>query len=80
MMTQIEQNLAEYLGGFIRNRPDNLTLLQQYTGWQRMAQLELDRRATRLLDGLPDEELRVIASGVVDLGKLATSMAAKNSP
>jgi len=72
MTTSIEQNLTDYLGGaFIRNRPDNLALLQQYTGWQRMAQLLLDQRATKVLDGLPDEELRAIAQGDVDLNALA---------
>jgi len=72
MTTSIEQNLTDYLGGaFIRNRPDHLALLQQYTGWQRMAQLLLDQRATKVLDGLPDEELRAIAQGDVDLNALA---------
>jgi len=72
MKTQIEQNLTDYLSGaFIRNRPDNLALLQQYPDWQRMAQLLLDQRATKVLDGLPDEELRAIAQGDVDLNALA---------
>jgi len=72
MKTQIEQNLTDTLGGaFIRNRPDNLALLQQYPDWQRMAQLLLDQRATKVLDGLPDEELRAIAQGDVDLNALA---------
>jgi len=70
---QLEQNLTDYLGGaFIRSRPDNLALLQQYPSWQRMAQLLLDQRATKVLDGLPDEELRAIAQGDVDINALAS--------
>jgi len=72
MSTRIEQNLTDYLGGaFIRNQPDNLALLQQYTGWQRMAQRLLDQRATKVLESLPDEELRAIAQGDVDINALA---------
>jgi len=72
MNTQIEQNLTDYLGGaFIRNHPDNLALLRDYPNWQRMAQLRLDQRATKVLDGLPDAELRAIAQGEVNINELA---------
>jgi len=72
MNTQIEQNLTDYLGGaFIRNHPDNLALLRDYPHWQLMAQLRLDQRATKVLDGLPDAELRAIAQGKVNINELA---------
>jgi len=72
MTTHIEQSLTDYLGGaFIRNRPDNLALLRDYPHWQRMAQLLLDQRATNVLNGLPDAELRAIAQGKVDINDLA---------
>jgi len=72
MNTQIEQNLTDYLGGaFIRNHPDNLALLRDYPNWPRMAQLRLDQRATKVLDGLPDAELRAIAQGEVNINELA---------
>jgi len=71
-MTTIEQSLTDYLGGaFIHNRPDNLALLREYPDWQGMAQLLLDQRATQVLNGLPDAELRAIAQGEVDINNLA---------
>jgi len=73
MTTHIEQSLTDYLGGaFIHNRPDHLALLREYPNWQRMAQLLLDQRATKVLDGLPDAELRAIAQGEVDINILAS--------
>jgi len=73
MTTHIEQCLTDYLGGaFIRNRPENLALLREYPDWQRMAQLLLDQRATNVLNGLPDTELRAIAQGEVDINALAS--------
>jgi len=73
MTTHIEQRLTDYLGGaFIRNRPENLALLREYPDWQRMAQLLLDQRATNVLNGLPDAELRTIAQGEVDINALAS--------
>jgi len=72
MTTPIEQTLTDYLGGaFIHNHPDNLALLRDYPHWQRMAQLRLDQRATQVLNGLPDEELRAIAQGEVNINELA---------
>jgi len=72
MTASIEQTLTDYLGGsFIRNHPDNLALLRNYPHWQRMAQLLLDQRATQVLNGLPDAELRAIAQGEVDINTLA---------
>jgi len=73
MTTPIEQSLTDYLGGtFIRNRPDNLALLREYPDWPRMAQLLLDQRATTVLNGLPDAELRAIAQGEVNINDLAS--------
>jgi len=71
-VTQLKQNLTDYLSGaFIRNRPDNLALLRDYPDWQRMAQLLLDQRATQVLNGLPDAELRAIAQGNVNINDMA---------
>jgi len=72
MNTHIEQRLTDYLGGtFIHNHPDNLALLREYPDWPRMAQLLLDQRATQVLNGLPDAELRAIAQGEVNINNLA---------
>jgi len=69
---QLEQNIRDFMSGFIRNRPDNLALLREYSDWQRMAKLELDRRTARFLDCLP--ELRAIATGAIDLNALAKGL------
>jgi len=71
---QLERNIQDFMGGFTRNRPDNLALLQDYPDWQRMAKQELDRRITRFLDCLPDEELHAIATGEVNLNELASGL------
>ncbi|MDO4706517.1 MAG: hypothetical protein Q4A98_09995 [Comamonadaceae bacterium] len=42
--------------------------------WQQLAQAELDRRAAAAIAILPDDELRMIADGVVDLPRLAQEM------
>jgi len=72
MSTPLQQSLTDYLSGtFIHNRPDHLALLREYPDWPRMAQLLLDQRATHVLNGLPDAELRAIAQGEVNINELA---------
>ena len=72
--TQIEQRLTDYLAGYVRNSPESLAQVLHYPDWQRMAGLELDRRATRLLELFSEEELRAIAQGDVSLPDLARSL------
>ena len=74
MAKQIEQNLTNYLAGFVKNSPDNIELVLQYQDWQRMARLELDRRATRLLELFSDADLRAIAEGDVSLPDLVRKL------
>lgn len=74
--TAIEQSLTEYLGGYTRRSPANRAHVIAYPDWQRMARLELDRRAAWLLEGLPDEELQAIAQGEVSLADLARRLPA----
>lgn len=76
MKTAIEQSLADYLGGYTRNSPANREHVINYPDWQRMARLELDRRASRLLSVLPEEELQAIAEGRVSLPDLARRLPA----
>ena len=76
MMTPIEQSLTEYLGGYTRNNPASRAHVIGYPDWQRMAKLELDRRAASLLLVLPDEELRAVAEDQVSLPDLARSLPA----
>jgi|AntDeeMinimDraft_6_1070357.scaffolds.fasta_scaffold22927_2 Lon protease-like protein len=72
---QIEQRLTDYLSGYVRNSPANLAHVIEYQDWQRMARQELDRRASKLLAVLPEEELQAIAEGRVSLPDLAKSLA-----
>lgn len=74
MTQQIEQRLAHYLAGYVRNRPENLEQVLHYPDWQRMARLELDRRATRLLELFSEDELRAIAQGDVSLPDLVRNL------
>lgn len=74
MTKQIEQRLADYLTGYIHNSPENLKRVLHYPDWQRMARLELDRRAARLLELFSEEELRAIAEGDVSLPDLARNL------
>lgn len=67
MNAEIEERLAHYLAGYVRNKPENLAQVLNYPDWPRMAKLELDRRATRLLELLSEQELRAIAQGDVSL-------------
>ena len=73
-MTQIEQRLTDYLGGYTRNNPAARAHVINYSDWQRMAMLELDRRASSLLSVLPEEELEAIAKGQVSLPELAKGL------
>jgi hypothetical protein len=72
--TPIEQGLTAYLGGYTRNNPTVRAHIIDYPDWQRMARLELDRRAARLLEGLPDEEVRAVAEGQVSLPDLVKGL------
>lgn len=75
-MTQIEQNLMDYLSGYTRNNPAARAHVIGYQDWQRMARLELDRRASSLLSVLPEEELNAIAEGGVSLPEIAKGLPA----
>jgi hypothetical protein len=80
IMSDLEQGLAAYLGGYLRGQPANLTMIRHYPSWAGMAQRELDRRAPQLLTSLPDEELRAIASGQINLPQLAGEVYARIHP
>jgi serine kinase of HPr protein (carbohydrate metabolism regulator) len=73
--TPIEQRLADYLSGYLRNNPSARAFIIGYRNWQHMAKLERDRRDAQLLEGLPDEEVRAIAEGLIDLPELAREIA-----
>jgi len=65
------QQLMDYLRGYVRRHPANLQQLRQYRRWPEMARAALDRRASGLLDVLPDGVLQAIAEGELDVNALA---------
>lgn len=65
--------LRDYLRGYLRS-PINREVIASRQDWQQLAQAELDRRAAAAIAILPDDELRMIADGVVDLPRLAQEM------
>jgi len=68
-MTNVEKSITDYLSGYARHT--DLGQVINYPNWQSMAQQELDRRASKLLEVLPNEELQAIAEGRVSLPDLA---------
>ncbi|SAI73143.1 Uncharacterised protein [Bordetella ansorpii] len=66
-----EQQLLDYLRGYARSHPANLHQLREYMRWPAMARAERDRRASRLLDVLPDDLLHAIAEGELDVNVVA---------
>ena len=67
----IEQSLTGYLTGYIGQEPARREQVRSVPDWPDKARRELDRRSARLLEALPDDELRAIARGEVDLVDLA---------
>ncbi|MDR2188755.1 MAG: cytochrome P450 [Azonexus sp.] len=73
-MNTTEQTLLDYLGGYIRTHPAVREHIINHPDWQRLAQQELDRRAARFLDILPEAELQAIATGQVNLPNLVKTL------
>jgi hypothetical protein len=68
---RVESSITNILAGYLRNDPVRRNQMQNYPDWSRMACRELDRRNTRFLETLPDEALRAIAQGEINLARLA---------
>lgn len=75
-MTEAQNNIKDYMTGFARNNPEGLAHLASYPRWQQVAEAELQRRATRFLVNLPDDDLIAVASGKVDVAEIAKAMQA----
>jgi hypothetical protein len=67
----IAQSLTDFLKGYIGNDPDRREQVRNFPDWPDRARRELDRRSARFLETLPDDALRAIARGEVDLVDLA---------
>lgn len=76
----IEQSLTNYLTGYIGKEAARKEQVRGFPGWPDIARRELDRRNARLLEALPDDELRAIARGEVDLADLAGKIPVRSDP
>jgi hypothetical protein len=75
-MTEAQQRVKDYMTGYCRNNKAGLDSLAQYPRWQQVAEAELQRRDTRFIACMTDEDLIAIASGEVDIAKMAKTMQA----
>lgn len=73
-MTEAQSRINDYMQGFARRNPDGLNHLASYPRWQQVAEQEMERRATRFLASLDDNDLAAIASGEVDINTQAKAM------
>ncbi len=71
----LKPHVKNVLTGYGQRDPRVLQPLADYADWQTQAQLEIARRATRLLDSLHIEELTAVAQGEVDIAALAGEVA-----
>jgi hypothetical protein len=67
---RVRSSLAATLAGYLQGDPALRARMQTYSDWPRVAERELDRRNTRFLETLPDEALKAIAQGEIDLAEL----------
>lgn len=61
-MEEAKTHLKDYMRGYLRNDPTGVaTQLAQVKNWEDRASEELNKRATRIIESLPDEILAAIA-------------------
>lgn len=75
-MTAAQARINDYIAGFARRNSDGLNHLASYPRWQQVAEQEQERRATRFVASLTDEDLAAIACGEADINALAKAMQA----
>ena len=71
-MTESQSRISDYMTGFARRNPEGLKHLASYPRWLHVAEQELERRATRFVASLTDEDLAAIICDEVDINELAT--------
>ena len=76
-MTEAQSRINDYMTGFARRNSEGLNHLATYPRWQQVAEQELERRATRFLASMTDEDLVAVASGEADINALAKAMQAQ---
>ncbi len=71
----LAQNARNYFEGYGRHNLAGLQQLARFDGWQRLAQLEIERRAYSLLQAFGPELLQAIAQGSLRIGEIAGEVA-----
>lgn len=61
------EKLKDYLRGMKKSRPDSLVQLQLVPRWQELAERELERRATSLIQAFHNSLLTAIANDEVNV-------------
>lgn len=79
-MTDLQASLIDFLLGFGRRNEAALEHLADFPDWQRIAQAELDRRATSIVQALDEQTLRAIAAGELDFNQLCREVARELTP
>jgi hypothetical protein len=80
MTTELQAALLDVLRGYGHRNVDSLDRLADFTEWQRVAQAELERRATSIVQALDDETLRAIAAGRIDFNEACRAAARDLAP
>ncbi len=75
-LNEVNESLAQQLKGCLRGKSPAQVEAFCAHDWKQAARFELQRRATRFLEGLPDETLALVVSGEADLVALARRIAA----
>jgi len=76
----LHNSVLDVLRGFGRRNEAALEDLAEFPEWQRIAQTELERRATSIVQALDDEALRAIAVGDIDFSQLCREAARELGP
>lgn len=72
--TENVQQVEDFLRGYLQGDVGQRKQMMAHTDWAVLAQLELERRASRFLSALPDELLAAVACGEVDVVNLAHNL------
>jgi hypothetical protein len=71
----LQEAVLDFLRGYGRSNTAALEGLAVLPNWRGIAQAELERRATSIVQALDDETLRAIAAGELDFNQLCREAA-----
>ncbi|WNO10524.1 hypothetical protein [Teredinibacter sp. KSP-S5-2] len=66
---ELKEQLGHYLNGYGRSQPQRLKDLTSITNWNKLAEQELQRRATQIIQNLDEQMLNAIAEGKIQLNQ-----------